>query len=269
VLALALVPGLVGLAAAQPVVTSERSRPERTDAQAVFVLDVSRSMLASRGAKGALRIQRARAAALRLRQSLGEVPVGLASLTDRLLPHVFPTGDERVFATTLKDSIGIERPPPALFYSTMATAFDALAVVPRRNYFAPAARKRLLVVFTDGESRAPEPELARAFQAKPRIETIFVRFWNADERIYETGVEELGYKPDPETEAQLRQAAAMVGGRVYSEGQTAAVAAAARAYFGSGPTRAAARQGERLALMPYVTLAAFLPLAFLLWRRNL
>ena len=47
------------------------------------------------------------------------------------------------------------------------------------------------------------------------------------------------------------------------------VQAATEHFFGSGPTKARPFEGERLALMPYVTLAAFLPLAFLLWRRNI
>lgn len=37
---------------------------------------------------------------------------------------------------------------------------------------------------------------------------------------------------------------------------------------GSGETRKRTIAGSRLALMPYFALAAFLPLSFLLWRRN-
>jgi hypothetical protein len=59
-----------------------------------------------------------------------------------------------------------------------------------------------------------------------------------------------------------------VGGRVVDESDLGAVQGAAEEFFGSGPTKARPFEGERVALMPYVTLAAFLPLAFVLWRRN-
>src|SRR5262249_57107290 len=42
--ALIAIPLLLGLAAAQPVIRRDHGRAERTDAQAVFVLDISRSI---------------------------------------------------------------------------------------------------------------------------------------------------------------------------------------------------------------------------------
>ena len=56
---------------------------------------------------------------------------------------------------------------------------------------------------------------------------------------------------------------------MFSESDLGSVQDAAADFFGSGPTKARPFAGERVALMPYVTLAAFLPLALLLWRRNL
>ena len=90
---------LLGLAAAQPVVRSIDERRVRDDAQALFVVDTSRSMLAASSPDAATRFDRARAAAQRLRTSLPEVPTGLASLTDRMLPVVLPTPDGRVFSS--------------------------------------------------------------------------------------------------------------------------------------------------------------------------
>jgi hypothetical protein len=52
-----------------------------------------------------------------------------------------------------------------------------------------------------------------------------------------------------------------------SEHDVGGAAAATRAALGSGPVKTV-HETARLALMPYVTAAAFLPLAFLLWRRN-
>jgi len=270
-LALVLVPSLLGLAAAQPVIDRTESRPERTDAQALFVIDTSRSMLASTGRDGATRLERARSAAIALQTSLRTIPVGLASFTERTLPYVFPTTDARVLAGTLADAMGIERarPLPAFSFAQQATTLDALRAVPQANYFAPSARKRLLVVFTDGETDDVPPTLARAFQRRPLIETIFVRFWEPDERVYATGVAERGYAPDPTSHAKLARVASLLSAQVFSERSLGAARSAAQRYFGSGPTRPRRSGGERVALMPYATLAALVPLAFLLWRRNL
>jgi hypothetical protein len=268
VVALAAVPGLLALAAAQPIVEQSRSRPERTDAEALVVLDISRSMLAAADVEAPTRLDRARRLAVRLRDAVPEVPTGVVSLTDRLLPHAFPTTDRRVFVATIEDSIGIERPGPNLF-STVATALGALASVPRLGYFSPRARKRLLVVLTDGETLPVKQELARAFQVRPRIETIFVHFWDSEERIYATGLPESGYRPMRGARAALERVASLVDGRVFSEDESSRVSAAAREFLGEGRTRRRELEGERLALMPYVTLAAALPLGFMLLRRNL
>jgi hypothetical protein len=269
--ALVLVPALLGLAAAQPVIDRTQTRSERTDAQALFVIDTSRSMLASSGRDGATRLERARSAAISLQTSLRTIPVGLASFTERMLPYVFATTDARVVAATLADSMGIERarPLPSFSFAQRATTLGALTAVPTANYYAPSATRRVLVVFTDGETNEVPPTLARAFQRRPRIETIFVRFWEPDERVYATGVAERSYAPDPTSEAKLARVASMVGGRVFSERALGAVRDAAQAALGSGPTRPRRSEGDRVALMQYVTLAAFVPLALLLWRRNL
>lgn len=83
------------------------------------------------------------------------------------------------------------------------------------------------------------------------------------------GAVRTGYTPDAQLSGRLAEVSSLVGGRVFSEGDLGAVQEAAQDFFGSGPTKARPFEGERLALMPYVTLAAFVPLAFLLWRRNL
>lgn len=267
--ALALIPCLLGLAAMQPVVETTRTLSERTDAEVFVVADVSRSMLASDGSDAPTRLERAQAQAEELRAQLPGVKVGILSLTDRLLPHLFPTVDESVFRSTLAKSIGIERPPPAFFFSTRATQLNALSGIPERGFFSPSARKRLLVVYTDGESQPVDAELTRAFARKPRVETVFVHVWDGDERIYETGVPERAYTPDPGSAAGLARAAELVGGRVFAESAGADVAAAVSGALGDGPTRARVLEGERRALMPYATMLVLLPLGFVLLRRNL
>jgi hypothetical protein len=266
--ALAAVPGLLGLAAAQPVVEESRSRPERTDAEIFVAIDVTRSMLAAADPEAQTRFQRARRLAVRLRDDFPEVPAGVISLTDRVLPHAFPTTDRRVFVSTVEESVDIDRPGSGIG-GTLASTLEALINVPKLSYFSPAARQRLLVVLTDGESLPLEGGLEQAFRRPPRIQTIFVQFWDADERIYERGVAEGGYRPLRGAEATLNTVASLIGGRVFSEDEADDVSAAAREFLGEGTTRQRELEGERLALMPYVTLVALLPLGFLLLRRNL
>jgi hypothetical protein len=265
--ALALIPVLLGLAATQPVLVRSEARPERSDAEVFFVVDTSRSMLAAASAAAPTRYERAATAARELQLELPQVPVGLASITSRVLPHLLPTTDTRVIAATLRESMGVDRPPAATFVE-LATALGSLEDVPRGNYFSPDAEKRLLVVFTDGETQGVPPGLARPFTKRPRIETIFVRLWAADERIYETGAAESGYLPLPSGGPRLERARSLLGGQVFDESELGEVRAAAARILGSGPTRAREIEGQRLALMPYLTLAAFAPLLFLLWRRN-
>jgi hypothetical protein len=268
-LALAAVPGLIGLAAAQPVIEESRSRPERVDAEGFVVFDATRSMLAAPDPDAPTRFERARRLAVQLRDDLPDVPIGVVSLTDRLLPHAFPTTDRRVFVATAQKSVEVDRVGSAIG-GTLVTSLEALADAPQNNYFSPRAQKRLLVVLTDGESLPLQGGLERAFaQVTPPIETILVHFWDEDERIYFAGVAEGGYRPQRAAKATIERVASLIGGRVLSGDEPSAVSAAARKILGQGKTRQRELEGERLALMPWVTLAAVLPLGFLLLRRNL
>jgi hypothetical protein len=267
VAAVVLVPLLLAVAAMQPVLEDARAHNERTDAQIFVVMDTSRSMLAAASNGAPTRFERARTIALRLQHAFPDVPLGLASMTDRVLPHLFPTTDVRVITATLRDAMAVDRPPAAR-YAPLATSLNGLAAVPRTNFFSPGAQRRLLVVLTDGEADAVDPMLSRAFRRQPRTDVVLVRLWDADERIYETGVPEAGYRPDPGLRPRLTEAASLVGGRVVGESDFGELVSVARDVLGSGPTRPRELEGERLALMPYLTLAAVIPLALILWRRN-
>src|SRR5262245_48532618 len=136
---------LLGIAAAQPVVSEVRSTTGRTDAEAIVVFDTSRSMLARRSASAPTRLERARDVAKRLRAELPEVPIGVASLTDRLLPHLFPTVSATAFTSTIDRAIQIESPPPER-RALRATAFGALADLGRQNFFDSSTRTRIGIV---------------------------------------------------------------------------------------------------------------------------
>ena len=264
VAALVAVPLLAGVAAAQPVIDRSETLQERADAEVFFVLDTSRSMLAAEGPEEPTRFERARAAALELRTRLAEIPAGLAQMTDWTLPHLFPTIGPSSFRATLTRSIEVGSAGSS-GSDVLTTDLDALDVFARQNLFSPGARRRLLVVLTDGESEPVGPGLA--VLDKEGIRTLFVHVWAADESIFRPSGAEPQYRPDPTSERTLAQTAALVGGAVFDESDLGAVAERARRDLGAGPTRAR-KQRDLVALIPYVTLAVAVPLALLLWRRN-
>jgi hypothetical protein len=266
--AIALVAGLLGIAAAQPVVSGTRSHLGRSDAQVFVLFDVSRSMLAKRSATGPTRLARAKQLALQLRHGIADVPVGILSLTDRTLPHLFPTLDSDIFESTLRDSIGIERPPPA-GTENLATDYNSLGDTATNNYYRANVGKRLLVVFSDGESRFfDEVVLARKLD-KGGVHVLFVQLWDPAEKIYVNRKDvDPGYRPDPQAHASARRIASAGHGEVLGE-DAGAVVSAAKAFLGTGRETKVREQRTRVSLGPYVALAALLPLGFVLLRRNL
>jgi len=268
VVALLAFASFLSLSAAQPVIERTETVRTRTDAESFVVLDVSRSMLARRGSGAPTRLERAKTAAAALRSALSEVPVGIASLTDRVLPHLFPSADRRVFETTLARSLAIEQPPPRSSLATNATKLESLASIRTQRYFAPSARKRLLVVLTDGETQpVVGARLGSLFRMPPTIEVVFVQFWHPDERVYSGGVPEPQYRPDRSSSAVLGGIAESISGSVYAEGEVEAAARKVRELIGNGRTVTRARHDRRIALAPFLAAAALAPLGLLLSRR--
>lgn len=153
---------LLAAAAARPAVRTGGTHLVRTDAQAFFVLDVSRSMLAARRPTGATRFERALDTAELIRAKLADVPAGIASLTDRPLPHLFPTTDRAVFSAVLHRVLGIQQPPPeGIAGTTLATSLDPVFQLATAGFFAPWAKQRLVVLLSDGESAPYAPRRSR------------------------------------------------------------------------------------------------------------
>jgi hypothetical protein len=269
VAAIAAFAGFVALGAAQPVLENDRTRTVRSDAEAFFVFDTTGSMAASRASGAATRFERARATATRMRSKLPELRVGIASLTDRLLPHLFPTGNDHSFQMTLDRSIGVERPASIQRGNALASSLDAFVGLREARYFAPGASQRLVVVFTDAESRPLNaPRLRRSFRTSG-IETVLVRVGSTDERVFVNGLADPRYRPRPDAAATAETFADATGGRAFDEGEVdEAIATARAATQGEGP-RTETTEVEPTPLAAYAFAAAFLPLAFLLWRRNL
>ena len=266
--------GLLGVAAAQPAYQKSTALRVRSDAQVYLVLDTSRSMLARAKPGSPSRIDRAKAAAARLERSLRNVPVGIASITNRVLPHLFPTTNSLVFQATLTDAVGVDRPPPGTSQfstsrSKVASTLDSLTQLASRRFYAPGTRHRLAIVLTDGESRPiSATSVARSLQ-DAGIRTIFVQFWHGNEQVFTKGKAEAHYRVNPNAHAILERLAAMTSGDVYREGDLGAVTQDAQRVLGSGPTTAdASERAQPVALAPYVAGVAFLPLALLLWRRG-
>jgi hypothetical protein len=267
--ALVLLAALLGLGAAQPAVDTTEDRLARADVEVLVVFDTSRSMLAASSIEGENRFARARKAALELREQLPELPMGLVSLTDRVLPHLLATVNETAFDATVLRTMGIDRPPPLQRSNRVASTFDALRFVPTRNFFAPQAGKRVVVVLTDGESRTYNPRRMRAAFRQRDTGLFVVRFWKPGERVFRAdGAPEPLYQADPSSAQAVQTLAEAGGGRAFDEGEIGAVAEAVRDYVGESKPRPIGEDSSRTSLAPYLFLGAFLPLGFLLWRRN-
>ena len=154
--ALALVPALVGVAAAQPVVIHRQAVTERVDAQVYLVFDTSLSMSARTGPHGPTRLARAKREAEALIPQLGNIPVGIATLTDRVLPSLLPT-DERPPRAEDGEPVGEDRraaaepalPRPGVdagSRSSRSAATDSSrpASSTRCSSSSPTVRRRLL-----------------------------------------------------------------------------------------------------------------------------
>jgi hypothetical protein len=266
-IAICVVAAFLAIAAAQPVISGSRSHSGRSDAQVFVLFDVSRSMLARGSARAPDRLQRAKQLALQLRHGVPDVPFGVASLTDRVLPHLFPTLDMNVFESVLRDAVGIERPPPS-GTNDLATDFSTVGDTATNNYFGSDVGKRLLVFFSDGESDYFDDNVLHQDFEKGNVHVLFVHLWNADEKIYlSKNHVDAGYRPDPQSNQEAQRFAAAGGGDVVGS-DPGLLISQAKAFLGTGPHATIREQRTRISLGPYVALMALLPLGFVLLRRN-
>ena len=266
-LAIVVLTALVAAAAAQPVIVRQQSLSQRSDAEAFVLFDTSLSMSAATAPGAPTRLERAKRLALHLERALPDLPIGVASMTDRSLPNLMPTVDRTLFTRTVHQSVGVDRPPPSQPHRGRATTFDAIVPLVESHFFPDALRRRLLVVFTDGEAAKVSPLLGLTLQR--RVATIFVHVWQPGERIFgASGRPDPRYVADPRSTEALRQIAGVVHGADVDERDPGAIVRAARAVVGRAATHSVASGYARVPLAPWFVLAAALPLVFLLWRRN-
>jgi hypothetical protein len=266
--ALALLPMLVGIAAAQPVVVRHHLLGERADAQAFFIFDTSRSMSARAGRGDPTRLARSIKAAEGMLPRLGDIPVGVATMTDRVLPNLMPTPDFALVRRTLQQSVGIDRPPPSRRYPGRATTLQALIPIANSNLFNPGVRHPVLVVFTDGEAAPLRSSISLALIHSMQVPPFFVHVWAPSERIYLHGRTDPHYVPDGDSTRVLTEFASASHGRVFGEGSVGDLAQTIRDEVGNAPPKLAVLGYARIALAPWFILAGAFPLAFLLYRRN-
>lgn len=248
----------LGLAAAQPALTHNARVHERTGVEALFVFDTSRSMAASATPKSPTRLDRAVAAAVRLRAAISDVPSGVATLTDRVLPDLGPVADTAGFDAVAERGVAIESPPPA-DTSVRATTYTALGDIAAGNYFGAKTTRRIVILLTDGESNPVDTgELQQTLPSSRGYRFVAVRFWSGGESVYdENGRRETAYRPDPLGRVVLHDTAAALGGRAFVESEVGAAASYLQRAAGSGATTpVATAQPSRTPLAPYLAAVA-------------
>ena len=249
---------LLALAAARPEILAGDERLVRSDSQIVFVVDVSRSMLASDRAGGDTRLHRAKAIVQALRDAVPRVPAGLAGVTDRVLPYAFPTSDAATFAETLRRSVVVENPPPR-DVAPVATSFAGLAPLNHAGFFDAGISRRTCVVVTDGETRPFPGAPLGPPRARRGCSLIAVHVGSRTDRVYgEDGLPELEYRADPAARENVARLATSSGGSDWSAADLAGAAGALRAAADAGPTARLGASRETRPLAPFFAGAAFL-----------
>ena len=259
---------LLALAAAQPVVSATASTSGRDSAEVIVVFDITRSMLARRAPTEPTRLERAQLMAKELRAGIPYVRFGVSSLTDRVLPHLFPTLSANAFTATVDRAIGIERPPPDR-RGNRATALGALEDLGSASFFEGETDHRLAVVFTDGETLPVEFGRLSARLQEGHVRLLFVHLWREGEAIFEAdGTRNSQYDPDERAPRDIRRIGGAVNGAVFAEEEQRELREAVDGQLGTGPLVGQARELKSRELAPLFVLVAAFPLLLLLWRRN-
>jgi hypothetical protein len=261
VVAVALVFVLGAAAAAQPAVRTDHRRTARADAELLLVLDDSRSMLASSGRGGRPRYARALAFARRLHAAFPEVPAGVASLNNRVLPYLFPTSQEEAFQHVLERAYGIETPPPEVSFGANISTLDALEDVAQRDYFSPGVTKRVMVVLTDAETLPFRVRPVLHDLRKAHVTPVVVRFWRPQELIYRANGKTERYRPTAPDELDLLHA---YGWTAFDEARFGSVRRAVSQAIGSGPVHGVSLERLDRPIAPYLAALALIPLLVLL-----
>lgn len=245
--------GLVAATAAQPAIRTTDSTPVRSDAEMFLTFDVSRSMLATSTPGGVVRLERARTLGTDVHAALKDIPTGVATLTNRMMPLLFPTGDGRGVTAVLDHSLQIMQPRPERLAAARASSLASLGLAADRSYFNPSSRKRILVVFSDLDSDFFSLDGTLRLLRAHRIEPFIVRVAATGERIFDPAGRPYAYDSvSTVTVEGLRRAK----WQAFEEGESARLVAAIRSYIGAGPVGESGLVESQRNLAPLFAVAA-------------
>jgi hypothetical protein len=193
-------------------------------------------------------------------EGVGEVPAGVATLTNRMMPLLFPTGDGRSVTAVIDHSLQIMQPPPVPYTTARESSLSALGLAADRSYFDPTARKRALVVFTDLDSDAFSLSGTLRILRAHRIEPFVVRVARPGERVFDPSGRPYAYRSiSTVTVGGLRNA----GWHAFEEGQRAQLVAGIGNYLGDGPVGGGGVVESQQNLAPYAAVVALVLSALL------
>ena len=245
---------LVAATAAQPMVRDTDSTTRALGRRALPHL--RRQPLDARGGRagGRVRLERARALGRNVHAAVPDVPTGVATLTNRMMPLLFPTGDARGVTAVIDHSLRIMQPQPVALTAARASSLAALSLAADRSYFNPSSRKRVLVVFSDLDSDFFSLDGTLRLLRQHRIEPFLVRVAAPGERVFDAAGRPYAYvSVSTVTVDALRQAS----WHAFEEGETARLVAEIRSYLGVRPGRQERRR--RVAAEPRAVLRARRP----------
>ena len=197
-----------------------------------------------------------------------DVPSGVATMTDRVLPNIFPTGTSSSSRAALAETVGVERPPPKGF-EDRATTFAALDTLAGDNFFSEGIKHRCRSAPDGRRKRRRTSAGTCASRCARRPARIRDRAdGRAGERIWVNGELDRGYRPIAAARATAGLARVVTAAR-YNAGQVAAATAAAKRFLGTGPLEGVGHGLRAIALAPWLALASLLPLLLLLWSRRI
>ena len=230
--ALGVLAALVAATAAQPAIKKSSSTPMRSDAEVYLTFDVTRSMLARSTLGVTDRFDRSRALGLQIHNGLLDFPTGVATLSNRMMPLLFPTGDARGVTAVLHRSLRILQPQPARLTAARATQLGVLTLAADRSYFNPQAKRRALVVFTDLDTDYFSLTGTLRLLREHHIEPFVVRVARRGEAVFNRDGRPLTYHPTSTVAVgTLRRA----GWHAFEETEAPRAISEIRDYLGAGP----------------------------------
>jgi hypothetical protein len=170
----------------------------------------------------------------RIHGALRDVPTGVATLTNQMMPLLFPTGDERGVSAVIDHSLKLMQPPPAALTAARASQLGALTLAADRSYFNPGLRKRVLVVLSDLDTDFFSLDGTLKLLRRHRIEPFLIRVAAPGEQIFDNHGRPESYTSVSTVSVRSLRSA---GWHAYEEGQTRQVIADIRSYLGTGTTR--------------------------------